>query len=86
MKKLLICLLLAGCSTTVPVKRNFPDVPQVLKTPCPELKEVSEGTIRLSDVLTVVTDNYSQYHECKITVGAWIEWYDQQKKIFEGVK
>jgi hypothetical protein len=86
MKKLLVCLLLAGCSTTVPVKRNFPDVPQVLKTPCPELKEVQEGTVRLSDVLSVVTDNYSQYHECKITVEAWIEWYDQQKKIFEEVK
>lgn len=86
MKKLLICLLLAGCSTTVPVKRNFPDIPQVLKKPCSELKEVEEGTVKLSDVLAVVTDNYSQYHECKITVNAWIEWYDQQKKIFEEVK
>ena len=86
MKKLLICLLLVGCSTTVPVKRNFPEVPQELKTSCRELKQVEEGTVKLSDVLAVVTDNYSQYHECKITVDAWIEWYDQQKKIFEEVK
>lgn len=86
MKKILICLLLAGCSTTVPVERRFPEVPQVLKTPCPELSEVKEGTTKLSEVLTVVTENYSKYHECKITVDAWIEWYDQQKKIFEEVK
>lgn len=86
MKKILICLLLAGCSTTVPVKRHFPEVPQVLKTPCSELNEVKEGTTKLSEVLTVVTENYSKYHECKITVDAWIEWYDQQKKIFEEVK
>lgn len=86
MKKLLICLLLAGCSTTVPVQRNFPDVPKELKTPCVELKEVKEGTTKLSEVLIVVTENYSQYYECKITVDAWIEWYNQQKKIFEEVK
>ena len=86
MKKLLICLLLTGCSTAVPVKRNFPDVPQVLKTACPELKEVEEGTVKLTDILAVVTENYSQYHECKITVDAWIDWYNQQKKIFEEVK
>jgi len=86
MKKLLICLLLAGCSTTVPVKRNFPEVPQILKKSCSELKEVKDGTVKLTEVLMVVTENYSQYHECKITVDAWIEWYDQQKKIFEEVK
>ena len=86
MKKLLICLLLAGCSTTVPVKRNFPSVPKELTTPCPELKEVPDGTTKLSDVLLVVTENYAQYHECRLTTEAWIEWYTEQKKIFEEVK
>lgn len=78
-------MLLSGCST-VPVQMNFPEVPKQLRIPCPELKEVKDGTTKLSEVLIVVTENYSQYHECRITVDAWIEWYDQQKKIFEEVK
>ena len=39
-RSLILLLLLAGCSTTVPVKRTFPEVPKELLTKCPELKEV----------------------------------------------
>lgn len=88
MKKLLLILpvfLLAGCFTTVPVKRNFPEVPQELMTACPELKQV-EKTEQLSKVITVVTENYGQYHECKLKVDLWAEWYRTQKQIFESVK
>lgn len=76
--------VLSGCLTT-PVKRTFPEVPQELVQACPDLKLV-EPTEKLSDVLKVVTDNYSQYHECKIKVDTWIEWYKSQKQIFESVK
>ena len=76
--------VLSGCLTT-PVKRTFPEVPQELIQACPDLKLV-EPTEKLSDVLKVVTDNYSQYHECKIKVDTWIEWYKSQKQIFESVK
>lgn len=87
MKRLLILtLLLAGCSTTVPVKRNFPSVPDELIVACPELKEVAEGTTKLSEVLVVVTDNYASYKECQIKVDLWVEWYKTQKKIFDEVK
>jgi hypothetical protein len=86
MKYLLIfSLLLAGCSTTVPVKRTFPVVPDELKVVCPDLIEVPEGTTELSDVLKVVTDNYAQYKECAVKVDLWTEWYKEQKKIFDGV-
>ena len=86
MKQLLILtLLLAGCSTAVPVKRNFPEVPEELKTTCPELKEVADGTTKLSDVLIVVTDNYAEYKGCQIKVDLWNEWYKEQKKIFDEV-
>jgi hypothetical protein len=77
--------VLSGCLTTTPVKRTFPEVPQELVQACPDLKLV-EPTEKLSDVLKVVTDNYSQYHECKIKVDTWIEWYKSQKQIFESVK
>jgi hypothetical protein len=87
MKKLLLILpiiLLTGCLAT-PVKRNFPEVPKELMEACPDLKQ-TEPTEKLSEVLKVVVDNYGQYHECKIKVDTWVEWYKTQKDIFESVK
>lgn len=87
MKKLAIIiplLLLVGCTAT-PVKRNFPEVPKELMESCPDLKTV-DTTEKLSDVLKVVVDNYGQYHECRIKVDTWVEWYKTQKQIFDSVK
>lgn len=87
MKKLLALLfvtVLAGCSA-VPVARHFPEVPEELKVGCPDLGEVAQ-TEKLSEVITVVTDNYSKYHECRIKVDSWIMWYNSQKEIFDSVK
>ena len=87
MKRLLLLIpviLLTGCLVT-PVKRNFPEVPKELMVACPDLKSV-EQTEKLSEVLKVVVDNYGQYHECKIKVDTWVEWYNTQKQIFDSVK
>lgn len=90
MKKLLLLIptvfMLAGCLSTAPVKRNFPEIPEELKVSCPDLKTIEKGTTQLSKVITVVTENYSQYHECKVKVDAWMEWYKTQKQIFDSVK
>jgi hypothetical protein len=86
MKKLLILLLLAGCSTTVPVTRKFPEVPDVLMVPCPPLTQIKEGTTKLSEVVGVVTDNYFEYHKCSDKNDLWMEWYKAQKEIFDSVK
>jgi hypothetical protein len=91
MKTLLIIvtvLMMTGCAMfqkSVPVKRNFPSVPTELMEACPDLKK-TEPTEKLSEVLKVVVDNYGQYHECKIKVDTWVEWYNTQKNIFESVK
>ena len=87
MKKLLVILfagVLTAC-TTAPVKRTFPEVPQELTQECSDLKQ-TDSTTKLSEVLKVVTENYSEYHECKAKVDTWIEWYKTQKQIFESVK
>jgi hypothetical protein len=84
MKKLLLVLLLTGCST-VPVERKFPEVPTELLAGCPSLKKVDVNDHKLSSTLTVVTDNYALYKECKIKDDSWIQWYNEQKKIFEEV-
>ena len=82
---LVMPLLLAGCLAT-PVKRNFPEVPDDLRVACPALKEVDANTTKLSDVVTVVSENYGTYQECKIHMDMWIEWYNTQKQIFDSVK
>lgn len=92
MKKLFLISLilsLSGCALftkSAPVKRTFPDVPAELRQNCPsELKSVPP-TDKLSDVLKTVTDNYATYHECRLKVETWTEWYNTQKKIFESVE
>ena len=86
MKKILLVsiIVLSGCSTTVPVTMKFPEVPQELLVSCPDLKQ-TEPTEKLSDVLTVVTENYSQYHECRVKVDSWIDWYKTQKQNFDSL-
>ena len=85
MKRLIIisAILLSAC---VPVERHFPEVPAELKTACPDLAQMDPATDRLSEVINTVTVNYSTYHECKIRVDAWMEWYKTQQTIFEEVK
>jgi hypothetical protein len=87
MRIVLLCtlLLLAGCSTPVPIKPKFPVAPDMLLEPCTELKKL-EKEVKLSDIAKTVTDNYMLYHDCSLKSKAWIEWYKVQKKIFEDVK
>lgn len=79
-----LALILAGC-TTVPVERHFPDVPEELTKPCAKLQQTPKDA-KFSEILGVVTRNYSHYHDCSIQNDAWKSWYEQQKKIFEEVK
>lgn len=82
---LIVLLLLSGCSTVVPVTTKFPSVPTTLSQPCPPLKSLDSGA-KLSDVSKTVTLNYSTYYECAVKLDSWIEWYNIQKKISEGLK
>ena len=86
--KYLVCfflILMTGCSTVVPVKSKFPDVPERLMVKCPQLEKVSE-TPTLSDVAKSVTNNYTTYYECAVKHDAFVEWYNIQKEIFNKVK
>lgn len=87
MKYALIFLiaLLTGCSTTVPVVAKFPEVPQHLLVKCPQLNKVNDDA-KLSDVAKTITINYAEYYSCAVKNDAWIEWYQIQKTIFQGLK
>jgi len=83
---LLAPLLLTGClfKDPVPVKQVWPDVPKELLEACPDLKQIDPDKNKLSEIITVVSDNYSTYYDCKAKVDDWIIWYNGQKKIYDG--
>jgi hypothetical protein len=81
----ILFLLISGCSTVVPVTAKFPDAPEKIKTTCPQLEKLKDD-VKLSDVSKAVTINYSTYYECAVKVESWIEWYNVNKIIFEGIK
>lgn len=80
---MVLVFTLIGCSTTVPVTAKFPDKPKD-SGPCQELKKLDDGA-KLSDVSKTINSNYSSSHECSVKNDTWIEWYEIQKRIFEGV-
>jgi hypothetical protein len=82
---ILFVVLLTGCSTTVPVVAKFPEVPQHLLVKCPQLNKVNDDA-KLSDIAKTITGNYTEYYSCAVKNDAWIEWYQLQKIIFEGIK
>jgi|APFre7841882654_1041346.scaffolds.fasta_scaffold29137_3 hypothetical protein len=87
MKKLFLIffLLLSSCSISPEIPK-FPDVPSEITEKCPDLLLVKEGETKLSETLKVITENYGLYHSCQIKTETWIEWYKQQKSIYESIK
>lgn len=83
---ILAVVVLAGCSTAVPVVAKFPEPPgRGAMTRCPDLQKLSEDA-KLSDVSRTVNINYGTYWECAVRADTWQEWYEIQKRIFEKVK
>ena len=80
----ILALVLSGCSTVVPVAVRFPEPPgKGAVTRCPDLQKLRDDA-KLSDVARTVTVNYGTYYECAVKADAWQEWYEIQKRIFEG--
>lgn len=85
MKYTLLALLLTGC-VSVPVTTKWPEVPTELKEACAKLEVIKPDTKKLSVVVGTVVNNYALYHECRIRVEGWVEWYDEQKKVHDTIK
>lgn len=81
---LLLSLTLVGCSTA-PVVMKFPEAPNALMERCEDLDKIPQ-TKQLSVTAETVIKNYSKYHNCKLKVDEWQNWYNSNKKIFESVK
>lgn len=78
---ILLLVLLTGC-TTLPVERNFPPYPDLGS--CPML-QIAPNDATISEFMTVVTKNYTEYYKCAAVVEGWGQWYKDQKKIFQEV-
>ena len=79
-----VLAMCSGCSTPVPVTAKFPEPPgRGAMTACPALQKLKDDA-RLSDVANTVTVNYGTYYECAVKADAWQEWYQIQRRIFEG--
>jgi len=83
---ILLSLFLVGCSTAVPVKMKFPDVPEALMIKCEDLEQLPADTKQLSKTAESVIKNYSKYHQCRIKVEEWQEWYKANKKLYDDIK
>jgi hypothetical protein len=80
-----LALTLSAC-VSVPVERKFPKAPDELMVSCPDLQTIPAGTTQLSVVVEAVAANYGQYQLCQTKTSTWVEWYNEQKKIFDSVK
>jgi uncharacterized protein YceK len=81
-----LAVVLAGCSTVVPVKREFPEATKALLEQCPELQQITGDKVAITDLLKTVVHNYSLYYQCSNKVDGWKDWYEDQKKNFNSVK
>jgi len=91
--KLIVCVILivlafliTACSTVVPVTQNFPPAPDLLMEKCPELKTIVGQRVTIIEFTKTVSENYTTYYQCAGKNDAWIDWYQQQKKIWEQIQ
>lgn len=84
MKKIiiLVAFVLSGCSTTVPVKQAWPELPEEFPKECRELKLLEGDKVTLSKLMETVAANYGIYHECALHYKSAVEWYNKQRNIF----
>ncbi len=83
---LIVCVLLAGCSTSVPVKRNFPAADAVMFEPAPALKPLPTDTKDLDQLISNSVENYGEYRKLVKKYEMWQEWYNKQKENFDKVQ
>ena len=81
-----LAVFLSACSTPVPVKQKFPDVPKALVERCESLKKIEGDRVAITEMLKVVVQNYGMYYECAAKVDGWNDWYLEQKRIYETIK
>jgi hypothetical protein len=91
MKYILIAVMaltITGCAMKKPVLMmpEFPAAVKELTEKCPELKLIETDQVAITDMLKVIVENYSRYHQCSYKVEGWNDWYTEQKKIYDDLR
>ena len=73
---------MVACTTSVPVKQKFPDVPVMLLEEPKALEPMNTPNPKLSDLINNANTNYGTYYELKEKLRYWKNWYVQQQNIF----
>lgn len=82
---LFVLALCTGCSTPVPIRPQFPPVPEALMERCPQLKTIAPDNTDVREFLKTVIENYAYYYQCSEKTHTWQDWYRESKKIYEDV-
>lgn len=82
---ILLLLVLAGCSTTVPVVAKFPEAPKELLVKCEPLQS-ADKSVTISEFTKIVVSNYEKFHLCANKHSGLVDWYQQQKENFKELK
>ena len=83
---LVLAIFLAACSTTVPVKRKFPEADPIMFEPAAALEPLPPDTTDLDKLLSNSAENYGKYRILVQKLEMWKEWYIKQKENFDSVK
>lgn len=79
-------VLLSGCSMItkyLPAKPKFPEPSKILTEPCPDLRQIEGNNVAITELLRLVVENYSLYHECSLKNEGWNDWYKKQKEVYD---
>lgn len=86
-------LLLSACATPVPVPvppPRLPEMPSALSEPCEDLKPIekrpADQPYTITDILKPTIENYRRAIECKVKHQSTVEWYQETRGVFNGVK
>jgi hypothetical protein len=66
--------------------QKFPTAPDSLLSPAEDLTPPDQNKLSLADMLENVNENYGKYYALQEKYNTWIEWYNNNKKIFDEVK
>lgn len=84
---LILALFLTGCGTTsVPVKRTFPEADPIMFETAPTLKPLPPDTKDLDQLITNSVENFGEYRKLVKKYEMWQEWYKKQKENFDKVQ
>lgn len=86
MKYILVVIatfFLTGCVTMLG-KPEFPPAEKSLMVECKELGKLTTDPVTISQLMTSVVENYTLYYQCANKVKGWQEWYEKQKKNYNG--